>query len=503
MLTRNKKPIYESSQWNFDVLQRLYDEIEKIAIDELKLDVYPNQLEVISSEQMLDAYASIGLPIYYNHWSFGKHFVAESEKYRRGRSGLAYEIVINSNPCISYLMEENTSTLQATVIAHACFGHNHFFKNNYLFKQWTDADYIVDYMVFANDYIRKCEERYGIGEVEKFLDSCHALKQNGINKTVRPERHSIHSDFVNAKERQEYIDKQYNDLWRTIPKLDADIKAKKNEYAGQLKHPEENILYFLEKNSPILKTWQREIIRIVRQISQYFYPQMQTKLMNEGFAVFTHHYIMNRLYDEDLIDEGSMLEFIRTHSNIIMQRGLTHKHYTGFNPYALGSEMMYDIKRICEDPTEEDKEWFPDIAGTPWQETLLDAVENYRDESFITQFLSPHLIRKMRLISIYDEEKAKNYVVDAIHDEEGYKKIIQNLSKQNDLNYVIPNVQVVAADMEGDRELILYHYAVNNKTLIEEEARKVITHIKKLWGYKVDLISVDNEGLRLDRICSF
>ena len=96
----------------------------------MNLDVYPNQLEIISSEQMLDAYSSLGMPLMYRHWSFGKRFVSEEKLYRKGQRGLAYELVINSNPCITYLMEENTMAMQALVTAHAAFGHNHFFKNN-------------------------------------------------------------------------------------------------------------------------------------------------------------------------------------------------------------------------------------------------------------------------------------------------------------------------------------------------------------------------------------
>ena len=130
-------------------IQRVHDAVEEIAHGELGLDIYPNQIEVINSEQMLDAYSSIGMPLFYKHWSFGKHFARNEALYRAGMQGLAYEIVINSNPCISYIMEENTATMQTLVIAHAAFGHNHFFKNNYLFKQWTDANGILDYLEFA------------------------------------------------------------------------------------------------------------------------------------------------------------------------------------------------------------------------------------------------------------------------------------------------------------------------------------------------------------------
>ena len=101
--------------------------------------------------------------------------------------GLAYEIVINSNPCIAYLMEENTMTMQALVIAHAAYGHNSFFKGNYLFRTWTNADAIVDYLLFARSYIAQCEERYGVDEVELLLDSCHALMNVGVDRYKRPQ----------------------------------------------------------------------------------------------------------------------------------------------------------------------------------------------------------------------------------------------------------------------------------------------------------------------------
>ena len=167
---KKKKPLSTGAEWTFELIQDYDREIARIAKD-FGLDTYPNQIEVISAEQMMDAYASVGMPIGYNHWSYGKHFVGVEKSYKRGQMGLAYELVINSNPCISYLMEENTIAMQALVIAHACYGHNSFFKNNYLFKMWTSADAIIDYLVFAKKYISDCEERYGIDEVESILDA--------------------------------------------------------------------------------------------------------------------------------------------------------------------------------------------------------------------------------------------------------------------------------------------------------------------------------------------
>ena len=180
---------------------------------------------MIASEQMLDAYASSGLPISYPHWSFGKEFIRNEHAYRKGMRGLAYEIVINSDPCIAYLMEENTMPLQALVIAHACYGHNSFFKGNYLFRQWTRADAIIDYMVFARQYVTDCEERYGSVAVESMLDACHALMDYGVSRYQRPRPLSVEAERRRVREREAYAWSNYDEIWRTLPsRADSDAE---------------------------------------------------------------------------------------------------------------------------------------------------------------------------------------------------------------------------------------------------------------------------------------
>src|SRR5471032_314248 len=161
--------LFDGADWDFSTLRRIYDACEEIGLSELGLDVYPNQIEVITAEQMLDAYSSVGMPLFYKHWSFGKHFAHHEAFYRKGLMGLAYEIVINSNPCISYVMEGNTATMQTLVIAHAAFGHNHFFKNNETFRDFTDPAGILDYLKFAKAFISQCEEEHGELAVERLL----------------------------------------------------------------------------------------------------------------------------------------------------------------------------------------------------------------------------------------------------------------------------------------------------------------------------------------------
>src|SRR3954469_12578284 len=203
MNVADKRPLPCPSDWTFELIEEYDSHIARVA-EQYELDVYPIQLELISAEQMMDAYASVGMPVNYRHWSFGKHFLSTEKSYRRGQMGLAYEIVINSNPCIAYLMEENTMTMQALVIAHAAYGHNSFFKGNYLFRTWTDAEAIIDYMVFAKKYIAECEQRYGIDAVEDLLDSCHALQNHGVDRYKRPAKLSMAKERERQEERERY-----------------------------------------------------------------------------------------------------------------------------------------------------------------------------------------------------------------------------------------------------------------------------------------------------------
>lgn len=504
----SSKLLYTDAEWSFDKIERVYEEIEKIAKEELKLDWYPNQIEIISSEQMLDAYTAIGMPIMYNHWSFGKRFVSEYTKYRKGMMGLAYEIVINSDPCISYLMEENTMTMQTLVIAHAAFGHNHFFKNNCLFKDWTDAKEIIPYLSFAKKYISDCEERYGEREVEMILNSAHSLKDHGVDKYLRPRKLSVHEEKLRQEDREKFLAQQVNHLWSSFANKATD-KSDKQSAVTFPEKPQENILRFLEEHSPVLEPWQREIIRIVRTIAQYFYPQAQTKVMNEGTATYVHYYIMNRLFDKGLISDGNMQEFLHSHTGVVFQpkfddrvvfRGADGKErvynrYNGINPYALGFDMFRDIERMCKEPTEEDKYYFPEIAGKDWIEMFHFAINNFRDESFIRQFISPTLVRKWKLFAIDDDINKSNYEIAAIQDEAGFEKVRNLLAEKNTMSNYIPDITVTEVDIKRTRKMCLTHKAYNDIELNQddENIEDMMKHLFRLWGHRIQIVSYDDK----------
>ncbi|MDE0855700.1 MAG: SpoVR family protein [Nevskia sp.] len=490
--------ISSGAEWTFELIERYDHAIHDIAANEFGLDTYPNQIEIIASEQMLDAYASAGLPIGYPHWSYGKEFIRNEQAYRKGARGLAYEIVINSDPCISYLMEENTMAMQALVIAHACYGHNSFFKGNYLFRQWTSADAIIDYMVFARNYVMRCEEKYGSERVEEILDSCHALMSHGVDRYRHPTPLSVAEERDRQREREEYTWRQYDDIWRTLPTRTDAASAQKAAAARFPAEPQENLLYFVEKYAPKLEPWQRELVRIVRKTAQYFYPQGQTKVMNEGWATFWHYTLLQRLFDKRQVDAGFMLEALASHTNVTTQRGFDQRGYGGINPYALGFAMMSDIRRICEAPTAEDREWFPEIAGGDWRKVLDFAMRNYKDESFIGQFLSPRLMREFHLFAVADHEDEDDLTVDAIHNEHGFRRLRRLLAAQYNRDQLMPDIQVTNYERGGDRSLTLRHQRARKRPLAEE-ANEVLRHLARLWGFTVRLETSDETG-RLESV---
>ena len=317
---------------DFRPVKKVYDAIEEIGVGEMGLNIYPNQIEVITAEQMLDAYASIGMPQMYRHWSFGKTFAREEHMYKRGMRSLAYELVINSNPCINYIMEENSMTMQVLVLAHAAMGHNHFFKNNYLFKQWTRRRRHP-----RLSELRQALRRRVRGALWRGRGGRRARRraradgpghQPPPDAQEGPRRTGQERSRTGATTRSSpsttcgaRCPSRRNHCWRA-PAGPASASA----IASSL--PEENILYFLEKNAPKLEPWKRELLRIVRMLAQYFYPQRQTKMMNEGCATFVHYDILDRMYEEGLLTEGSMLEFLHSHSSVVIQPSYDSPHYS-------------------------------------------------------------------------------------------------------------------------------------------------------------------------------
>lgn len=276
----SNKPLTLDVEWTFPLIEDYYYEIARIAKDKFGVEVGTNQIEIITAEQMISAYTSHAMPLYYEHWTMGLQYIYQMNEYKSGKSGLAYEVVINSKPVIAYLMEDNTMAQQILVMAHASFGHHWVNKNNYLFKEWTNPDEIIRFLGYSKEYIAKQEEIHGIDEVEDIIDACHCL-MTYVDRYKKPPKLSRKKQKEHDTQRLIDDELSYNSIWDTIPSNPTTQEESDFKFP---KHPEENILKFIEQHAPNIPQWKREIIKIVRTLGQYFYPQMFTQVLNEGFA---------------------------------------------------------------------------------------------------------------------------------------------------------------------------------------------------------------------------
>jgi len=193
------------------------------------------------------------------------------------------------------------------------------------------------------------------------------------------------------------------------------------------------------------------------------------------------------------LTDGNFLEFLQSHTNVVFQPEFDDPRFSDFNPYALGFAIMQDIERIVTNPDDEDREWFADIAGTGEVMPVLRHIwANFRDESFISQFLSPRLIRSWRMFHLHDDPaESAGIRVAAIHDARGYRRVRRELARQYDVGYIDPNIEVVDVDLAGDRRLMLRHVVVKGAQLNEINAKRVLQHLADLWTYDVSLVEVD------------
>lgn len=434
--------LFSDNEWTFERLDRTWEVIDRIGKEKYNFDYYKPQIEVISADQMLSAYVSHAMPVMYNHHSFGKEYSRLKGEYDSGVANLAYEVVINTNPCIAYLMETNSMVMQTLVLAHASVGHATFFKSNYMFQEFTNANSILDYLKYAKHYVAECERQYGVKEVETLIDLCHLFMRNSIDKYPRV-------TLTKDKARKQF-ERQVQNQEATVSSMDilkkAEVKVKDKKHST-VNLPEDNLLYFIEKNSLVLEEWQREICRIVRSISQYFYPQILTKTMNEAFACFVHYHIMGDLFDEGYIHEGQYLEFLQSHTAVVNQRPLTE-----INPYAMGFNILMDVKRICTNPTKEETKLYPEIANTDPIETIKYIISSYKDSSFILNFLSAKVAKDLRLVGLKDNPD--HYVVNSTHHPDHLIDLRKSLSKQYEYENMQPQVEVTKFSPAGEGVVI-------------------------------------------------
>lgn len=430
------------SDWTESDLLHWDEKILRVASD-LGLDWHPIDYEIIDYQEMLGAMAYVGLPTHYRHWSYGKEYERTHTLYNMGQTGLPYEMIINSNPSIAYLMRENALYIHILTMAH-CVGHSDFFKQNRMFAH-TNPDTILDSFKSAAKYVRQLIEdpSIGIDKVENILDAAHSVKYQvprfpGITYKTRGEQLTV--------EKEKMIENP-----GYVPNLSKVPLA-----------PEYNILRFIAEHSKNLEEWERNLILIVEESSKYFIPQALTKVMNEGWACTIHYKIINELNLPDKLH----LPFIKLHNQVV------RPHLGQLNPYHLGFKLF---ERIIE------KQGFEEAM-------LIREVHN--DISFLRFYLDQEFMEDMNYFSYSFKKSKKQITIDDIADDEGWESVRNELIHNVGLN----RVPVIFVDeIEKDNTLCLTHEH-DGRDLDLTYARKVFDHLKTLWKDEVKLVTlVENE----------
>lgn len=433
--------------------------IEKI-VEEVGLDCYPQEFEVIGYNDMLAYEAYVGMPSKYPHWSYGKAYEKNKTLYSFNMTGLPYEMVINSDPSLAYLMRENTLLLQILTMAHV-YGHNDFFKNNRLFRDGTRADKTIEMFKLDADIIRGYinDPSIGYSEVERVIDAAHSIRYQvprviGVKKVSEEKiKQGMLDDYAKKREQRSILD-QYEEIeMLDISKIPLE--------------PDDDVIQFII-NYGDLEDWERNILSIVRRESMYFIPQIETKIMNEGWASFWHYNILKKLN----LDDGLYLEFIKRHNDVIAPNPYS------LNPYYIGFKVLQDI----------DKRY--------GREKLFEVRELERDNSFLRKYLTQELCEELGLFKY--GKKGLDIVVDEVSDENGWKKIRDTIATECGVGS-IPYIRVKEMDRK-DFSLNLEH-VFDGRELEASYTKRTLKHIYELWKRKVTLTTKNKDGSEVVYIC--
>jgi stage V sporulation protein R len=384
-------------------------------------------------------------------------------------------MVINANPSLAYLMHGNSLCLQILTMAHV-YGHNDFFKNNFTFK-YTRPELTIGNFKLRADRVRAYYEDPGIGreKVERVLDAAHALsmqcRRNPAIRKLTPE-----------EQREQAVDaaRPRHDPYAGIHRRPQVSEPDLTRVPLQ---PEEDLLLFIRDHQPYLSEWEKDLLTIVHEEAQYFIPQIETKIMNEGWASYWHHKIMNSL---DL-PQDIRLEFMVHHSQVV------RPHPRNINPYYLGFKLWHDIERRYSAPTPEEIEsnGMPNKSG---MEKLFEVREVDRDVSFLRRFLNEEMMREMDMFEYVQRDQEQ--VISKVSDEENWRKVKDTLLQNTGMGSV-PVIRIEDADHGHNRVLYLRH-AHDGRDLSLEYGERTLSYLYQLWGREVLLeTQVQGRGLLL------
>jgi stage V sporulation protein R len=435
------------SNYSIKDLLHYNSRIEAVAA-EMGLNIYPQEFEICSYEDMLGYEAYAGMPVRYPHWSFGKAYERKKTFYRYNLTGLPYEMVINSNPCLAYLMKDNTLLLQILTMAHV-YGHNDFFKNNRLFRGGTRAEYTLEMFKSharrISEYIK--DPSIGYTRVERVVDAAHALRFQ-VYRTIGGKRLSPEE----AKEK--IIDRYTRSAGSEHPLLDEEKEQIIPDFNRVPLEAEEDLLLFLIRYAS-LSEWEKDIINIVREESLYFLPQIETKIMNEGWASYWHYKILNRLQ----LPQDLHLEFLKRHNQVVCSvEG-------SLNPYHLGFKLFEKLEQEGQD--------------------IFDVREQERDTSFLRRYLNEEICQEFNLFSFI--KKGRDYYVKEIADEEGWKEV-RNVLALNVGIQALPVIKVM--EVGAKNNLLILEHEWDGRELQLEYASQTLKHLARLWKGKARLCTI-------------
>jgi len=457
-------------------VKALEEALEKIWEIALRngLDPFPTRFEIVPATVMYEV-GSYALPGRYSHWTFGKAYHRMKTMYDFGLSKI-YEVVINTNPSYGFLLETNSLLQNKLVIAHV-LGHVDFFKNNVYFSKTNRR--MVDEVSAHAQRISEYEFQYGRKVVEQFLDAVLSIEEHiDPNFFIKKYEDESKTKGKNKSPKAGRYDDLFHLEQQAKNKLEAKDKDKNKDKAKKQKEknpllPEKDLLYFIMKNSPTLELWQRDIMSMIHQEMEYFVPQMQTKIMNEGWASFWHARIMREL---DLSDDEH-IEFANLHSSVVSP------HKNQLNPYYLGYKIFEDIEKRWDNPTEEERRVFGRKGGEG-RAKIFEVRELDNDISFLRNYLTRDLCEELDLF-VYELQDDEWTVT-----EKKWEKVRDTLVG-NMTNFGCPYIEVTDDDYNGNRELYLKH-RFEGIELDLKYAHKVLEYVQQLWGRTVHLETIND-----------
>ncbi|MDY7221645.1 SpoVR family protein [Halalkalibacterium halodurans] len=444
-------------------LQHAIEEITEIA-EGFGLDFYPMRYEICPAD-IIYTFGAYGMPTRYTHWSFGKQFYKMKLQYDLGLSKI-YELVINSDPCYAFLLDSNSLIQNKLIVAHV-LAHCDFFKNNVRFSN-TRRD-MVESMSATAERIAHYEHVHGKAEVERFLDAVLAIQEHIDPSLVRPKLSWSMED--EPEEEIKPKRSEFDDLWNLdATKEPVRRESKKKAFPPK---PEKDILLFIEEYSRELEPWQRDVLTMMREEMLYFWPQLETKIMNEGWASYWHA----RIIREMDLTSAEAVEFAKLNANVVQPSRTT------INPYYLGLKIFEDIEQCYNEPSEEMKR--QGVKPGSGREKIFEVREIESDLSFIRNYLTKDLVMREDMY-LFQKQGADYKIVDKDWEE------VRDQLVSSRINGGFPYLVVTDGDFLKNGELYIQH-RYESTELDVGYLEKVLPYLHQLWGRSVHVETVIND----------